>query len=133
MSVKAPVVMDSSAMIAIALVESRGASVLQIIRANPGSCFIHSVNAYEVASRLMEEGVGFNEAWEASLFGGVLMVDEIPLDMSRRAVLLKNNNRHLSLGDCHCLAFAEGMGGSLLTTDERLAEASTIITAIHLK
>ena len=36
----APVVMDSSAMLAIALGERRGDTVLRAIRANPGHCYI---------------------------------------------------------------------------------------------
>jgi len=133
MSIKAPVVMDSSAMIAIALAEPRARLVVETLRAHPGACYIHSVNAYEVAARLVSEGIELPEAWKAAAFGGVQIVSEIAAKMSLRAVEIKTGKESLSLGDCHCLAFAEGMGGSLLTTDERLAEASTIIKAIHLK
>ena len=129
----APVVMDSSAMLAIALGERRGDAVMGIIRANPFHCYIHAINAYEVATRLMSDGVDIQEAWEAATLGGVQLVDEIPMDMSLRAVTLKGKHRYLSLGDCHCLAFAEEMGGQLLTTDERLADASKIVKAVHLQ
>jgi len=115
--------MDSSAMLSIALSEKRGTSVVNLIRANPGSCYIHAANAVEVAYKLLERGVEENVAWDAVVFGGVFVVDDIPDRMSRRAARLKNDNQHLSLGDCLCLAFAEEMGGSLLTTDGRLAEA----------
>jgi len=129
----APFVMDSSAMIAIAYEEKRGRTVWKTIRANIGSCHIHSVNAYEVAAKLMSSGASLVDAWKAATAGGVRLMDTISLDMSLRAVTLKQTYSDLSLADCHCLAFAEDIGGSLLTTDPYLADASKIVEAIHLE
>ena len=126
-------VMDSSAMLAIALGERRGKQAERAILANPGRCYIHSINAYEVACRLMSDGVDFVEAWKAAAFGGVRRLNFISLDMSLRAVRLKYARRDLSLGDCHCLAFAEEVDGTLLTTDSRLALASKIVKTVHLQ
>ena len=107
-------------MLAIALSEKRGGGVVNLIRANPGNCYIHAANAVEVAYKLLVRGVEETTAWDAVVFGGVFVVDDIPDRMSRRAALLKKDNEHLSLGDCLCLAFAEEMGGSLLATDKQL-------------
>jgi PIN domain nuclease of toxin-antitoxin system len=127
-----PVVMDSSAMSAIALAEQRARRVVEAIRAYPDACFIHSVNAYEVAAKLVGEGIDLPGAWKAATFGGVRIVTEITGKISLRAVELKIAAGDLSLGDCHCLAFAEGMGGCILTTDGRLAKASKIIETVYL-
>ena len=128
-----PLVLDSSAMIAIALREKRGDQARRMIRAVPGNCFIHAVNAFEVVCVLIRKGVAKDGAWNVLTTGGVMIVDEIPSEMTRRAVDLKLEDQDLSLGDCHCLAFAEDIGGQLLTTDERLAGASKIVKTVHLQ
>ena len=127
-----PVVLDSSALVAIALGEKRGERAKRVIREAPGQCFIHAVNAFEVFVVLARNEVSQADAWRAVSFGGVLVVDEIPEEMTLRAAALKIAHEHLSLGDCHCVAFAEEMGGCLLTTDERLASVSTSINMLHL-
>ena len=131
---KAPVVMDSSAMIAVALQERRGSVVIDHVRAHPGNCFIHAVNAFEVVTVLVRKGLAEADAWNAVTFGGVLVSEEVTETMTRFAVALKLSNKDFSLGDCHCLAFAEEMGGSLLTTEGDLANAaSKAIKAVHVK
>jgi len=129
----APVILDSSVLLAIALIEKRGEKARSLIRASRGYCYIHSVNAYEVASKLMIKGANESDAWDAAAFGGVILIDEISDEMSRLAARLKVPHQYLSLGDCHCLAFAEEMGGQLLITDERLAGASKIVKTVHLQ
>ena len=119
---RAPVVMDSSAMIAIALAEPRARLAEEAIRAHPRGCFILSIHAYEVAAKLTEKGIDLPGAWRAATFGGVRMVNLVTAKMAFRAAEIKMARRDLSLGDCHCLAFAEGMNGCLLTTDGRMAE-----------
>ena len=127
-----PVIMDSSAMIAIALREKRGEQARQIIRSAPGSCFIHAVNAFEVVAVLMRRGLREADAQRAVTFGGVILVEETPEKLIYHAARIKDAHSDLSLGDCHCLAFAEEMKGYLLTTEEELTKALTTIKVIRL-
>ncbi len=47
-----PIVLDASALIAIALGEQGDGIVADIMDAAAGNCFIHAINAFEVAYKL---------------------------------------------------------------------------------
>ncbi len=118
-----PVILDASALLAIALGEPGAGNVVrQMI---PGETYIHAINAFEVASKLMAKTVPEDDAWSAAAFGGVMTIDEAGPPINRRAARLKRDNPHLSLGDCFCLALAEDMHGCVITSDNGFAVAKT--------
>lgn len=116
------VILDASALLAIALDEPGAESV---VRYMASGAYIHAVNAFEVATKLMRKAVVEEDAWSAAAFGGVIMIDEAGSPINRRAARLKYENQHLSLGDCFCLALAEDMKGYVVTSDGGFAIAKT--------
>lgn len=120
-----PVILDASALLAVALDERGAETVTRYMKAAPGAAFIHAVNAFEVASKLMARAVAEDEAWAAAAFGGAITVTDAGGSLGRRASRLKTANPHLSLGDCFCLALTEEMAGLALTGDGGFAIART--------
>ncbi len=118
-----PAILDASALLAIALDEPGAADVVRHMI--PGKTYIHAVNAFEVAAKLMAKAVSEADAWSAATFGGVITIDEAGIPINRRAARLKHANPHLSLGDCFCLALAEDMRGCAITSDGGFAIAET--------
>jgi PIN domain nuclease of toxin-antitoxin system len=57
------VVLDASALVAIALFEPEREALLQRIQSAPGGVIIHAVNVFEVVSKLMSKGIPEMEAW----------------------------------------------------------------------
>jgi PIN domain nuclease of toxin-antitoxin system len=123
--VKGTIVLDASALIAVALHEPGGEAVLDRIRSAPGNAIIHAINVFEVVSKLMAKGVPEAEAWESADFGGILRIEDVGDYMVRNAVRLKQANPHLSLGDCFCLALAEDVEGYALSSDNGFSIAKT--------
>lgn len=118
-----PVILDASALLAIALDERGAEDVVRYMTA--GQTYIHAVNAFEVATKLMAKTVTEEDAWMAVAFSGVVTIDDAGSPINRRAAKLKNGNQHLSLGDCFCLALAEDMKGRVITSDGGFAIAQT--------
>lgn len=86
------IVLDASALIAIALHEPGGEAVLDRIESASGNALIHAVNVFEVASKLMAKGVPEAEAWESADFGGIMRIEDVGDHMVRSAVRLKQAN-----------------------------------------
>lgn len=120
-----PIVLDASALVAVALHEAGGEAVLERINSASGNAMIHAVNVFEVVSKLMEKGMPEAEAWESADFGGIMRIEDVGDYMVRSAVKLKKANSHLSLGDCFCLALAEDVEGSAITSDGGFSIAKT--------
>jgi PIN domain nuclease of toxin-antitoxin system len=118
-----PAILDACALLAIALDEPGAGDVVRHMV--PGETYTHAVNAFEVAAKLMAKTVTEDDAWSAAAFGGVITIDEAGGPINRCAARLKYANRHLSLGDCFCLALAEDMKGSVITCDGGFAIAKT--------
>lgn len=119
------IVLDASALVAVALREPGGESVLDRIKSAPGNAIIPAVNVFEVVSKLTAKGMPEAEAWESADFGGILRIEDIGEHMLRNAVRLKQANPHLSLGDCFCLALAEEVEGCAVTSDGGFSTAKT--------
>ncbi len=125
-----PLILDASALLTVAKGETGSAAVLRIIQQSTGNIFIHAVNAFEVAYKLMTWGFPEDEAWEFCNVSGAVKIDDAGDYVGRRAARLKITSPHLSLGDCFCLALAEDMQGRILTSDRGFAKADSIAKII---
>lgn len=119
-----PVILDASALLAIALDEPGAEDVIHHMTTSDET-YIHAINSFEVATKLMAKTITEDDAWNAAAFGGVVTIDDAGSAINRRAARLKHANRHLSLGDCFCLALAEDMKGPAITSDGGFAIAKT--------
>jgi len=120
-----PIILDASALIAIALREPGDDAVVRLMDSAVGNCFIHAINAFEVAYKLMNKDISETEAWDAAAFGGAIKIDDAGDFVGKGAARLKIANPSLSLGDCFCIALAEDMEGRILTSDGGFAKAKT--------
>jgi PIN domain nuclease of toxin-antitoxin system len=128
-----PLVLDASALLAIAKGEPGDENVLGIIRQSTGNIFIHAVNAFEVAYKLMMWGFSEDAAWELCNVSGAVKIDDAGDFVGRRAARIKLSAPYLSLGDCFCLALAEDMQGRVLTSDKAFAKVQSIAEIILLR
>ncbi len=107
------VVLDASALLAL-LYDEPGAAV---VKADIDHAVISSVNLSEVVAKLTESStVEESKALVASLGLPVIAFDEV---QAHAAGALRPLTRvaGLSLGDRACLACAQGLGATILTTD----------------
>ncbi len=122
------VVLDASALLAVALHERGRDVVLTHIKRSSSSAFIHSVNVFEVVTKLCRTGLSQAEAWRIMDVHDVLQVNEIEGEVLHIAVRIKLDALDLSLGDCFCIALAEFSGGKCITSDKRFLAAKTTAT-----
>ncbi len=118
-------VLDASALLAIALRETGGDVVLSRIRNSFDGVLIHAVNATEVAAKLMARGIPENASWTAATFEGVQRISDAGDEIIRAVARLKSANPFLSLGDCFCLSLGEYVDGEVLTGDGGFSRAAT--------
>lgn len=123
-------VLDSSALLAITLLEPGGEYVLSQIQNAPSDVLVHAVNVFEIAYKLMVRGVSEAAAWEAATFGGIEIIDDTGEGITKRAIRLKVANLHLSMGDCYCMALAESTQGTVLTGDKGFAKAKSTTAVV---
>lgn len=128
-----PLILDASALLALAKGEKGDDKVFDIIRQSSGNIFIHAINAFEVAYKLMLWGFPEDAAWEFCNVSGAVKVDDAGDFVGRRAARLKVTSPHLSLGDCFCLSLAEEMRGRVLTSDNGFAKAQSKVEIILLR
>ena len=129
----APLILDASALLAIAKGEPGSDSVYALLRSSSGNMFIHAINAFEVSYKLMLWGFSEDAAWELAGMGGAIKVDDAGDYVGRRAARLKVASPYLSLGDCFCIALAEDMEGRVLTSDGVFAKVQTSAEVILLR
>lgn len=120
-----PLVLDSSALLAVSFQEIGAAFVLDCIRDAGSENYIHGINACEVAYNLIRRGFSPSTAWKLSPPVGVHQIDDIAGAVGERAVFLKASHPFLSLGDCFAISLAEQLDGCVLTGDRRFSEANT--------
>lgn len=128
-----PLVLDSSALLAITLHETGDDFVLTQIRSASAGALVHSVNVFEIVYKLVLRGIPEDAAWEAATFGGIEIVDDAGEALTKRAIHLKVNNLHLSMGDCYCVALAESVQGRVLTSDKGFDRAKTVAEVIQFR
>ncbi len=119
------VVLDASALLAVALHERGRDAVLRQIRNAGAGVLMHSINVFEVVTKLCRKGLSRDEAWSIVNVQDVLRIDEIEEDVLQIAVRVKLETPDLSLGDCFCIALAEYAGGVCITGDQRFRAAKT--------
>lgn len=95
------------------------------MRVASGNAYIHTINAFEVAYKLMKLSFSESAAWEISSMNGLIKVDDAGDFVGRRAARLKIASPFLSLGDCFALALAESLSGCVITGDREFARAKT--------
>lgn len=118
-------VLDASALLAVALHERGGDVVLGHIRRCGAGILIHAINAFEVVTKLRYRGLSEADAWAVVGFHDVTRVDDIGDDILHTAARIKFSAPSLSLGDCFCLALTEYAGGVCLTSDKGFLSADT--------
>lgn len=128
-----PLVLDSSALLAISFQEIGAAFVLDCIRDAGTENYIHGVNACEVAYNLLRRGFPPSIAWELSPPAGVHQIDDIKGALGGRVAALKTAHPFLALGDCFAISLAEQLDGSVLTGDKRFSEADTTAELIFIR
>ncbi|MDN2567480.1 type II toxin-antitoxin system VapC family toxin [Aquibium sp. A9E412] len=107
-------ILDASAVLAI-LHDEQGADVA--IEHLPGS-MMSSVNAIEVGTRLVDNGMSADDAWTALDLLNITIRD-FDSELAQTAIALRTVTRakSLSLGDRACIALALREGRPALTTD----------------
>lgn len=128
-----PLILDTSALLAIVKGETGSDAALSIIDGSAGNIYIHAVNAFEVAYKLMLWGFPENVAWDFPDTSSAQKIDDAGGPVSRCAARLKIASPHLSLGDCFCLGLAEDMKGSVLTSDNGFSKVKTTAEIIMFR
>ncbi len=128
-----PLILDASALLAIVKGESGVLNVHSIMQRSAGNIFIHAINAFEVAYKLMLWGFSEEAAWSFPNTSSAKKVDDAGYVIGRRAARLKMVNPFLSLGDCFCIGLAEEMQGCVLTSDGGFQKAQSTVEIIMLR
>ncbi len=100
-----------------------------------GACYIHPVNWIELHYKICElYDLERAEAMVAFLRDAGLIVPEIPGDDFRRRVsAIKCAHQPLSLADCHVIALAELLGGTVVTSDRHMSDASDMVGIMQIR
>jgi len=108
-------VLDSSAVLALLQAEPGAAIVL----AHLSDSVISSVNVAEIIRVLTRKGSAFKDARQAL---ALLQLPVIPFDHEQALVAAEIGSaaRHLSLGDCACVALAKSDPASEVLTADRI-------------
>jgi PIN domain nuclease of toxin-antitoxin system len=119
-------ILDASAAIAFFRGEKGDGVVADILSLPRGVCCIHPVNWIELYYKILRrDGETFAEKAIGHLRElGVVITDITGEDFMRRVAVIKNTHPDLSLGDCHAVALAEWLRGTVITSDKRFSEAS---------
>lgn len=128
-----PLILDSSALLAVFFKEIGASVVLDSMRDAQGENYIHGFNACEVAYNLIRRGCPPALAWKSSPPIGVHQIDDVKGAVGERAVSLKSAHLFLSLGDCFAISLAELLEGRILTGDKRFAEAETTSEVVLIR
>lgn len=120
-------IFDASAIIALAKGE-KGDDVVEKLLRLRGSCCIHPVNWIEIHYKVRKwNGEEWADATTEFLHrAGVALLDIGGDDFRRRISTIKHSYPDLSLADCHAIALAEWLGGTVVTSDKRMSDASDI-------
>jgi ribonuclease VapC len=119
-------VMDSSALLAVSKGEIGAEYVMEILQTQ--DCVISSVNAAEVATRLLDMGLPASELDRAVSQFRVDVVDfnyEQALTCARLRATTKSAG--LSLGDRACLALTQLMDGCAVTADHAWDDVKEVV------
>lgn len=122
----ANIVLDACAVIAMLTSEPGGDVVEMMIADHRGRAFMHSINVFEVAYKLMKKNYPLKTAWAMSRPFGVAPIRNCdPSPLTYRASDIKTQYQHLSLGDCFALALAESLNAEFITSDGGFRDCET--------
>jgi ribonuclease VapC len=95
---------------------------------------ISSVNLAEVATKLLDRGMPQEES-QVSLRALPLRVEGFDEDLALEAAALRpaTRSRGLSLGDRACLALAQRLGASALTTDRAWSDLELSVPIVQAR
>ena len=121
-----PLVLDACAVLAV-LKNERGAAAVQgHLQTAFGQTYMHVINVFEVAYHLVGQGMQAEWAWKAAQPKGAKLIDDCgPSALAFRALQIKTQYRHLSLGDSFALSLAETIDADLLTADSGFRNVSS--------
>ncbi|MCC8179474.1 MAG: PIN domain-containing protein [Planctomycetes bacterium] len=128
-----PLILDSSALLAVLFKEVGAAFVIDNIHDAGVENYIHGVNACEVAYKLIGRGFDPGLAWKFSPFAGIRQIDLIKGQIGDRVVSLKTAHPFLSIADCFAISLGEKLKGRVLTSDKRFSEADTSAEIVPLR
>ena len=112
-------IIDASSLIAFLRNEPGVEIVRQILRDKNNACHVHVINLCEVFydfRRQHGENIA-QQAIETVLSLGLIARDDIDFDFWQQAGRCKSDLRRISLADCFCIALAQRLDGSVVTTD----------------
>ena len=118
-------VLDSSAVIAYLRREDGGIKVNEFITDENNTCFVHAANICEVYYDTVRT-VGSEMAGatiDALQDAGVIIREDMDLPFWQAAGSYKADLRIISLADCFCLALANRLDCSLVTSDHHEFDA----------
>ena len=127
-------ILDASTVIAIAKGE-KGDDVVAKLLYSRGSCCIHPINWIELHYKIRKwDGVKRADEITAFLHRSGVAVPEIGgEDFRRRISTIKDSYSALSLADCHAVGLAEWLGGTVVTSDKRISDASGIVRVKQIR
>lgn len=113
-------VLDASAMLAYAKAEPGGDTVLEVMTDPTRRCYMHAVNVCEVYYHFLRAfGQAAADAVVKTFVGaGVILREDLDPPFWRQVGQNKVSFT-LALGDCFCLAWAQQLGGEVVTSDHQ--------------
>jgi PIN domain nuclease of toxin-antitoxin system len=122
LATEGPVILDSSAIIALLDKEAGWEAARQVLRDHPGRLHMHSLNVCEVLYHARRKRPDDPEAGIAdtrALLAAVGIVEHADMDAALvdAAARLKADIARVSLADCFLLALAARLGGTAVTAD----------------
>lgn len=121
-TIEGPVILDSSAVIALLDREAGWEVTRQILRDHPGRLHMHSLNVCEVlyhARRKRKDNPEAGIADTRALLAAMGIAEHADMDAALvdTAARLKADIAKVSLADCLLLALAQRLGGTAVTAD----------------
>ncbi len=121
-------IFDTSAIIALLRDEPGSDTVGKILLNSPGLCCLHSVNYVELYYKMAGHG-GATAAVQAVRHLrhiGILVTDISGEAFLRRVGQIKTSFPALSLGDRFAIGLSEWLKGTVITSDKRFSDASSL-------
>jgi len=111
-------ILDSNSIITIVKGEEGSDYIVTIIDNPENSCYIHAINLCEVFYEFRRE-LGESEAQDIieDTLTAVLLRNDMDSELWQQAGRYKADLKRISLADCFCLALADRLNGTVLTSD----------------
>lgn len=128
-------IIDSSAMIAMVKGEEGAQKISSIIDNRSNKCFAHVINLYEVYYGFRrQDGENTAESVIQDLISvGIIPCEDMDFNLWRQAGKYKADFRKISLADCFCLALADRLQGTVLTSDHHEFDYLTQLNIVDIE